>query len=129
MHEDAINLYSLCAADAPEHVRGVDIAKLHETCANALLQKGDFDKAVKHYIDGNTEFVTVIRRFPDLVPQSMHAMFNVQGQGQGQQGSKAGGSGGGATSGGGMTGQVLQRAATAVVHFCDFHRPKVKFEF
>ena len=27
-----------------------------------------------------------------------------------------------------MAGAVLQRAATAVVHFCDFHRPKVTLE-
>lgn len=81
LHEDAIHLYSLCATAAPDYVKGVDINRLHETCANALLAKGDFDKAVKHYIDGNAEFVSVIRRFPDLVPPAMHALLNIGGSG------------------------------------------------
>jgi hypothetical protein len=28
-----------------------------------------------------------------------------------------------------MAGAVLQRAATAVVHFCDYHRPKVSRDY
>jgi hypothetical protein len=77
LHEDAIHLYSLCAAEAPDYVRGIDVHRLHEACASALLQKGDFDKAVKHYIDGAAEFVSVVRQFPDLVPVSMHAMVGL----------------------------------------------------
>ena len=80
LHEDAINLYSMCAAPdtgAPDYVKGVDVLRLHETCADALLQKGDFDKAVKHYIDGNAEFVSVVKHFPDLVPQSMHPLLGI----------------------------------------------------
>ena len=80
LHEDAIHLWSICAnsQESADLVKGIDIAGLHETCANALLLKGDFDKAVNHYIDGNTEFVSVIRRFPELVPQPMHEMLSIQ---------------------------------------------------
>jgi hypothetical protein len=76
-HEEAIALYSLCAADAPEYVRGVGIARLHALAGDALLIKGDFDRAVKHYIDGNTEFTSVIRHFSDFVPTTMHPMLGI----------------------------------------------------
>lgn len=77
-YEEAITLYSMCATDAPEYVRGIDIGRLHSTAADALRVKGDFDKAIKHYIDGATEFVSVIRYFPDFVPQSLHSMLGIQ---------------------------------------------------
>jgi hypothetical protein len=111
LHEDAINLYSLCASDgSPDLVKGVDIEKLHETCADALILKGDFDKAVKHYIDGSVDFVSVMRHFPDLVPSSLHETFAIRTKESPP-----------------MQGQVLQRAAAAVVRFCDYHRTKVSF--
>ena len=28
------------------------VSRIHVTCAVALQEKGDYDKAVKHYIDG-----------------------------------------------------------------------------
>ena len=51
--------------------------RIHITCAQALQEKGDYDKAIKHYIDGNAEFVSVVKRFPELVPTSLHAAFGV----------------------------------------------------
>jgi hypothetical protein len=133
-YEEAITLHAMCATDAPDYVRGIDIGRLHSTAADGLRVKGDFDKAVKHYIDGGAEFVGVIRHFPDFVPQNMHAMLGIQvGMtsvplcwfGANLFSSPVAEQNNAASPG--MKDAVLQRAATAVVHFCDYHRPKVQF--
>lgn len=56
--------------------------ELYEQCGNSLLAKGDFEKAVTNFVQAGTDFVTVIRQFPDLV---LHPMLNISAQ----QGNKA----------------------------------------
>ncbi len=70
-HEDAVMLYNLCADKCPEYIKLVDASVLHETCADGLVAKGDFDKAVKHYIEGNVDFLVVMKQFPTFVPTSL----------------------------------------------------------
>lgn len=81
MYQEAIDLYSVCinAGDfAIEH--SVNISALHETSANALLLKGDFEAAVNNFILAHTPFVKVIQQFPDLVPLPLHLSAGITGK-------------------------------------------------
>lgn len=103
MFEEAINLCQLCPfADKRE----IDLIQLHESSANTLMIRGDFPKAIDHFIQANTQFLSVAKQFPDFIPLSMHVMFGIT------QTKK-------------LTGNVLHRAAAAVVTFCQFHRLKL----
>jgi hypothetical protein len=42
-----------------------------------MLAKGDFEKAIQHFIMAKTDFVDVARHFPDLIPLPLHIAFNV----------------------------------------------------
>lgn len=83
------------------------MSKLYEQCASFLLHKGDFEKAVNNFIQAGTDFVAVVREFPDLVPLPLHTALNIVGQGRKWQN------------------QVLHRAASAMVQYCTYHRKKV----
>ena len=83
------------------------MSKLYEQCASFLLHKGDFEKAVNNFIQAGTDFVAVVREFPDLVPLPLHAALNIVGQGKKWQN------------------QVLNRAASAMVQYCTYHRKKI----
>ncbi len=78
LFEEAINLCAACAN--PDYVRGIHIPQLYEQCGSSLLARGDFEKAVTNFIQAGTDFVTIVRQFPDLVPLPLHAVLNVSVQ-------------------------------------------------
>lgn len=75
LYEEAISLWMMCADT--NYTAGINIAQLHEACANSMMQKGDFEKAVNNYVQADTDFVTVIQQFPEFVPKQLHSAFHI----------------------------------------------------
>jgi hypothetical protein len=108
--EDALSLCKL--SPHPIHLKDVDVAAIHEKFAMMLFQKGDFEGAVSNYIAANTNPLIVLPLFPDLIPTALRAALGPKGNGSGE-GSK-------------LSREILLRAASAVVQYCEHYRPKVK---
>lgn len=74
MFEEAISLCQLCPfADKKD----IDLIQLHESCANSLMARGDFPRAVDHFIQANTAFLVVAKQFPDFVPLQLHMIHGI----------------------------------------------------
>jgi hypothetical protein len=112
LYEEAINLCSLCPNSS--QLRDIDIPRIHEKFAFSLFQKGDFEGAISHYILANTELLSVIAKFPDLVPVSLHSWVGLTNSNSNK----------GKTSS--LDGMILHRAAAALVHFCEQYRSNVR---
>jgi hypothetical protein len=78
LYEEAINLCAMCTNT--DYLRGINIPALYEQCGNSLLAKGDFERAATNFVQAGTDFVTVVRQFPDLVPLPLHAVLNISVQ-------------------------------------------------
>jgi hypothetical protein len=75
MFEEAINLCTACVNK--EMLAGIDLVSIYEASANTLLAKGDFEKAIQRFILAKTDFVSVAKNFPDLIPMPLHMPFNI----------------------------------------------------
>jgi hypothetical protein len=73
--EQAINLCKVC--NNAELLAGINLINLYESAANAMIVKGDFEKAINYYIMAKTDFVDIAKNFPDLIPLPIHISFNV----------------------------------------------------
>ena len=73
--EQAINLCKVC--NNAELLVGINLIGLYESAANAMINKGDYEKAIGYFIMAKTDFVDVARNFPDLIPLPLHLSFNV----------------------------------------------------
>ncbi len=113
LFEEAITLYTMFSENGSVVPPGVDPSKLYEQCGAALLNNGYFDKAVLNFIAGGTDFMAVVRLFPDLVPLPLHAVIGV-GVASAASGARK------------LIGAALQKAAAALVTFCDHHRPRIE---
>lgn len=78
MYEEAINLCTAC--DNKEMLADIDLMRLYESSAQSLLAKGDFEKAIQRFIVAQTDFVSVARNFPDLIPLPLHLHFQITPQ-------------------------------------------------
>jgi hypothetical protein len=129
--EEALSLCTLCATikadessdvDQQWHVDEAAVKTIHQRYAFSLHQKGDFEGAVIQYIAGGSSAATVIALFPELIPHSLLASLQPSGLGPNL----------------GLpsvvpppaamprlSGMILNRAASALVSFCDHHRPAV----
>jgi hypothetical protein len=74
-YEQAINLCKICSNT--ELLAGINLIGLYESSAHAMLMKGDYEKAINHFIMAKTDFVEVARNFPDLIPLPLHFVYNV----------------------------------------------------
>lgn len=101
--EEAINL---CKLTHTTDKKDINLMQLHESCANTLMNRGDFPKAVEHFLAAGTAFLIIAKQFPDFIPLPMHVMFGIQ---QAKR----------------LTSSTLQRAAYACVTCCLAHRPKM----
>lgn len=61
----------------PALLDGIDTATLYEANANALITKGDFQKAIDNFINAKSDFLIVAACFPDFVPQSLQTLHNI----------------------------------------------------
>lgn len=118
LYEEAINLCSLCPNSS--QLRDIDIPRIHEKFAFSLFQKGEFEGAISHYILANTELLSVIAKFPDLVPVSLHSWVGINNSTSNTNKGKTG------NTSSSLEGMILHRAASALVHFCEHHRPNVR---
>lgn len=72
--EDAINLMKLAGAEADAAVeRDVDLAQLHSDCGRSLLRKGDFEKAVSHFLEGGVDLADILQLLPDFLPPALQS--------------------------------------------------------
>jgi hypothetical protein len=74
-YEQAINLCKICSNS--DLLAGINLIGLYENSATAMLAKGDYEKAINHYIMAKTDFIEVARNFPDLIPLPLHFVYNV----------------------------------------------------
>ncbi len=75
LFEEAIALCAACTH--PDYTRGINVPTLYEQSAAALLAKGDFDRAMASFVLAGTDFVSVVRQLPELVPLPLHAVLNI----------------------------------------------------
>jgi hypothetical protein len=124
LYEDALNVCALCRQPDVQ-LKDLDVSRIHEKLGNllyplmkcpfyirahaafSLFQKGDFEESIASYVLAKTNPSQVIMLFPDFVPNAL-------------LGSKQS-----AAKKGKLTGTVLNRAASAIVKFCEYHRPHV----
>jgi hypothetical protein len=99
----------------------IDVESIREKYGSVLYQKGDFDGAVVQYLAANSDMLSVFSLFPDIAPQQLFASLypNRVGLGNSLEGSPIPG------GGGRLQGQILHRAAAAVVQYCEKKRAKV----
>ena len=114
LFQDALNLCTLCHQPAVQ-LKDIDIGRIHEKFAFSIFQKGDFDEAINNYIISKTHPVQVLNLFPDFVPLSLQTMDRSRVKGN-EKTMK-------------LIGNVLHRAASAVVKFCEFHRAHVRKKY
>lgn len=106
------------------------IQQIHEQYAFSLHQKGDFEGAVTQYIAAETSVASVIMLFPELIPNSLLTVLNsvptcsvltsdypaAIGYGGVMSPTKPTPK---------LSGMILQRAASALLTFCEHHRAEV----
>ena len=100
----------------------IDVRSIHEKYGTVLYQKGDFDGAVVNYISAESDIVDVLSLYPELIPQSLFTslypqrgyppvspLLNISGVVNSVK----------------LQGAILNRAAAAVVQYCEKKREKV----
>ncbi len=113
LYEEALNICTLCRQ--PSQLKDTDVGKVHEKYAHSLFLKGDFDESISNYITAKTNPVQVLLLFPDFIP------LTLQSSDRKTKGSNTIG----VEKQSKLVGNVLHRAASAVVKFCEHHRPHV----
>ena len=129
--EEALSLCSLCATikadessdvDQQWHVDEAAVKSIHQRYAFSLHQKGDFEGAVIQYIAGGSSPATVMAMFPELIPHSLLTALQPSGLGPNLGLSSVAPPPAAMPR---LSGMILNRAASALVSFCDHHRPAV----
>ena len=118
-YEAALDLYNLSPKEGS--VLDVQVNKIHEMYAHLLHSKGDFEGAIRNFIDANGSAATVLSLFPEFVPGVYHSYC----KGAAAQSTAFVKAAAKLSDGGdrpAMTGTVLARAAAAIVTFCEHHR-------
>ena len=139
--DDALSLCTLCGEQTETSVSSkadagdrsgdmVSLKDIHEQYAFSLHQKGDFEGAITQYIAAETPPASVIALFPELIPNSIVVALNsVPSVSMTAEGNPA-------TLGLStvspppsmlqrLSGMILQRAASALLTFCEHYRNDV----
>lgn len=137
-YEDALSLCSLSEKSLSQDTvqakgggtESVSLKQIHEQYAFDLHQKGDFEGAITQYIAAETPPASVIALFPELIPHSLIAALN-----SAPSAMAAAASNPAALGFAGITappqplqklsGMILQRAASALLSFCEHYRTDV----
>lgn len=131
--EDAINLCILCQHNP--QLKDIDVPGVHEKYAFSLYQKGDFEGCIAHFLKADSNPKKVLALFPDLVPTNFNGFLGISqasasvvapSRATSTRPVSAPAVASSVPATGKMTGLVLQRAAAALVSFCEHHRTQMK---
>lgn len=136
-YEEALSLCALCkeqsAGDGEEKATSggdITVKQIHEQFAFSLHQKGDFEGAVTQYIAAGTAPASVIALFPELIPNALVTALNSAPSASMVAEVNPATLGLSAVTPPPaplqkLSGMVLQRAASALLSFCEHYRADV----
>jgi hypothetical protein len=93
----------------------ISVAEIHKKYAYNILQRGDYDGAISHFLLADTKFRDVLALFPEFVPKNF-SKYEIYLQD----------SSGFANGGGGKQSAPSRGAASALAMYCEKVRPSVK---
>ncbi len=103
LFEEAINLTKLCGyVENNLSSSSIDLISLYKSSALVFLQKGDYEKAIQHFIFAKCEFLDIMKYFPDFIPSSLQSVWRVS-----------------ASESKPLSDVALVRAANAVIQLCE----------